>query len=110
MRQGISLVVVSTLIATAESFVASTTQRPKAKTTSLLASSTRRESFGEILGSALLPVTAASAAASSPEVANAADDYPFKVRSYLDSKLLADLESSTFIPRFAFLASDVLYS
>jgi hypothetical protein len=45
--------------------------------TFLGAESTRRQSFGEILGSAILPVAAATTAA--PGSANAADDYPFKV-------------------------------
>ena len=82
MRQGLlSLTVVSTLItANVEAFaVVSTTSTTRA-TTSLAASTSRRESFGDILGSALLPVAASAATASAPQAASGADDYPFKVR------------------------------
>lgn len=79
MKQGILLpVVVGTLLAAAEAFVAlsSHAKKNKRSTNLVVSSTTRRESFGEILGSALLPVASCAGA---PELANAADDYPFKV-------------------------------
>lgn len=49
--------------------------RPPTTSTALQAESTRRESFGELLGtSLLLPVMAGA------EPANADDEYPFRVR------------------------------
>ena len=86
MKQGILLViVVGPLIATAEAaFVASLGSGAKQHqrwTNLAVSATTRRDSFGEILGSALLPV--ASAACGVPDIANAADDYPFKVCAHV---------------------------
>jgi hypothetical protein len=85
MRQGWLLLVaasISSIATTSEAFVvpATSTFGIKYCRQQLSLESTRRESFGDLLGSALLPVAATAAVTSTvPQVADAEDDYPFKV-------------------------------
>lgn len=76
MRKG-QLAVSVLVAATAEAFVSS--GRGQQSPQPLLAATTRRESFGELLGSSLLPAAAAAPITATPHCANAADEYPFKV-------------------------------
>ena len=61
---------------------------PPQRTESVPLATTRRESFGEIMGSALLPIATAAAA---PEVASAqneyGDPYPFRVSNTMGTVL-----------------------